>query len=37
MANRQNTGAIEGAQDLGATLVLQNTGPGASTQTGPSL
>jgi hypothetical protein len=42
MANRQNTGATkggatEGAQDPGATLVLQNTGPGASTSTGPSL
>ena len=42
MANRQNTGAIEGgategAQDPGAILVLQNTGPGASTPTGPSL
>jgi hypothetical protein len=38
MANRQNTGAIEGgategAQGPGATLVLQNTGPGASTPT----
>jgi len=42
MVNRQNTGATEGgategAQDLGATLVLQNIGPGASTPTGPSL
>ena len=42
MANRQNTGAIEGgategAQDPGAPLVLQNTGASASAQTGPSL